>query len=336
MIQKRYLALFLISLLMLTGCKKDTMIEETRLMMGTIVNIKVPYVYNKDIKEIMNKSFSRIKNIERLLNRFDKDSQVSSINRLGLEDELKLDPETVFVLKRSLELNRLTDGAFDITISPLVELWGFYEQKGDLPSGEEIRKILPYIGSENILLKEAGTIRVLRQGVKIDLSGIAKGYAVDEAIRVLKENGIENGLVEAGGDMYCLGRGPKKSPWRIGIMHPRKDELLGALTVSDKAVATSGDYQKFFIKDKKRYSHIIDPRTGYPISDIPASVTVIANDCITADGLATAISVMGPTDGLKFIEEFNDVEAIVVSDLKDELKIDASSGIKDYYESFQR
>lgn len=330
---QRHLILPLSLLFILTGCAKQNLVQENRFLMNTVVSIKVPHSTHQDTGAAIDKSFRRIKEIGNLMNRYYEDSECASINRLKFGDVIRISPEMVFVLRRSLELYRVTEGAFDVTISPLIDLWGSYKKKEAIPTEEEIKIALSKIGSENILIDDDRSLRFNRDGVKIDLSGIAKGYAVDEAIRVLKENGIRNGLVNAGGDMYCLGEGPDRKGWRVGIRHPRKSELLGTLILVDKAVATSGDYQDFFIVNEKRYSHILDPRSGYPVSDIPMSVTVVGPDCITVDGLATAISVMGPGDGLRLAEKLDGIEAIVVSKDGDKLRIDATTGVKDIYES---
>ena len=328
---RRLSFLSLILFLILTGCQRTELVQESRLMMDTIVSIKAPHSSQNNVRPAIEGAFSRMEEIEKLMNKYDQDSECARINRLRPGDEIEISPEVASVLKKAHELNRITEGAFDITVSPLVDLWDFYKGKDEIPTSEEVKAVLTRVGKRKLILNDR-VVSFTQDGITIDLSSIAKGFAVDEAIRALKESGIENGLVDAGGDIYCLGSGPDKKGWRVGIRHPRKKEFLGSLILKDRAVATSGDYEKFFIVGENRYSHILDPRSGYPVSDLPMSVTVVASDCITADGLATAISVLGPRDGLRFAEGLDGVEALVVSRGKRDLKVDMTSGLKKIYE----
>lgn len=150
--------------------------------------------------------------------------------------------------------------------------------------------------------------------MKLDLGGIAKGYAVDKAIEVLKEKGVKNVLVNAGGDMYCLGEGPQ-GKWKVGIQHPRKTrEIVEVIEISNRGVATSGDYRRYYTILGKRFGHIINPSTGLPVEDIPTSVTIIASDAITADALATGVFVLGPAKGMELINVLPQIEAMIISE----------------------
>ncbi len=314
------------------GCDGDTLFKESRLIMDTIVNIKVSNGRTPHLKTAVNMALNNMEELEKSLNKYDRESEVSRINKMRADDRIPIGPDMAFLLNRALELRASTGGAFDVTISPLVDLWKNAGKDGFIPSREEIEKARSNVGTEDLILNDDNSLIMGRDGIKLDLSGIAKGYAVDQAISVLKANGVKNGIVEAGGDIHCFGRGPRNKEWRIGVRNPRKDSIIGVLALRDKAVATSGDYYRFFIKDGKRYSHIIDPRTGYPVSDSPMSVTVIAPDCLTADALATAITVMGPSEGLRFAEGLNGIEAIIISRDGEELRIDLTSGAKNIYE----
>ncbi len=314
------------------GCNGSAPYKESRLIMDTIVSVKVLNGYARHLEAAVNMALDKMKDLEKKLNKYDRESEVSRINNMRADDRIPLGPDMAFLLNKAVELSSTTAGAFDVTISPLVDLWKRSGENGLLPSREEIERARSNIGTEGIILDNNNNLSMERDGIELDLSGIAKGYAVDQAISVLKANGVKSGLVEAGGDMYCFGQGPRNKKWRIGVRNPRKNSLIGVLTLRDKAVATSGDYYRFFIKDGKRYSHIIDPRTGYPVSGNPMSVTVIAPDCLTADALATAITVMGPSEGLRFAEGLNGIEAIIISQDGEELKIDLTSGAKSIYE----
>jgi thiamine biosynthesis lipoprotein len=326
------LILTLIPLFTSLGCDRSGILKESRLIMDTIVNISLPSSQDAHKNGVIQKAFRKMEELESLVSKYNRESEIALINRLKVDDKILLSDETFSVLKKAIDLSEMTQGAFDITISPLVDLWSSYKESDTIPGRDEVERARLKVGYKNIILDANGHLRLASEDTDIDLSGIAKGYVVDEATKILKENGVKSGLIDAGGDIYCFGAGPSKKGWRIGIRNPREASLLGTLTLSDKAVATSGDYQRFYIKKKTRYSHIIDPRSGYPVSELPMSVTVIAPDCATADGLATAISVMGPRDGLRLAEELKDIEAIIVSKDDDFLKIDFTSGAREFYD----
>ncbi|MFA5085213.1 MAG: FAD:protein FMN transferase, partial [Candidatus Omnitrophota bacterium] len=183
--------------------------------------------------------------------------------------------------------------------------------------------------------KSARTIYFKKEGMGIDLGGAAKGYATDRAIRILEENGIDNALVNSGGDMYCLGKRSARELWRVGVQHPRdRNRLFLEIRLKDKAIDTSGDYERYFVIDGKRHSHIIDPRTGYPIGDNVVSASVIAPDSAAADMLATAMCVLGEK-GFDIIKGFGDADAVLVTSGAGRLKADMSEGIRERYDISQ-
>ncbi|MFH1778702.1 MAG: FAD:protein FMN transferase [Candidatus Omnitrophota bacterium] len=302
--------------------------------MGTNVTISV-YDLNisrSAIKKAVDEAFNEAKRIDMLMSNYRESSDISKINKLKAGEDIKVSEETMEVLRRSQEISALSKGAFDITVLPLMELWGFYSNSSidNGPTHDELAKVLKRIGRKKITLRPKNYVTKNVDGVKIDLGGIAKGYAVDRAIGRLKSCGIKSALVEAGGDLYCLGIKPDKNLWRIAIQHPRKKKkVIAVLEVTDCAVATSGDYENYNIIRGKRYSHIIDPRTGYPKVDVPASVTIVAKDTTTADGLATAIFVLGHEEGMNLVESLPDVEAVIISDKGGVIKSAVSLGLKD-------
>jgi len=316
-----------------SGCGENVIVKKTRSLMSTWVSIKAhdPFINQKRITKAIESAFLGIEKIDMLMSTFRRDSQISLVNKLKANELIKVSPEIIQVINKASEIYGLSEGAFDITVFPLVKLWNSY---GDhIPPRNEVAQTQTLVGQDKLVIdKKYGYVGVSEEGVAVDLSGIAKGFAVDEAINILKREGIRNALIDAGGDIYCLGSGPDKRPWRIGLKHPRRDELIATLRLKDIAVATSGDYEKFKIIDGKRFSHIIDPRTGYPIKDMPVSVTVLAADCTTADGLATAISVMGSEKGLELINSLERVEGIVISEVDGSLKINVSEGLEGLYE----
>ncbi|KPK41468.1 MAG: hypothetical protein AMJ78_05430 [Omnitrophica WOR_2 bacterium SM23_29] len=316
------------------GCSKTPTYSRTEFVMGTSVVISV---FDSDkskqtIKAAVDAAFEEIKRVDTLMSNYKDNSEVSEINRLKGGERIKVSDETMEVLRRSREISALTKGAFDITVLPLLELWGFYGDSNTdrRPADKEIRAVLKSVGYKKLKLGGGNSVIKSKDGVKIILGGIAKGYAVDRAVRILKSRGIKSVLVEAGGDLICAGVKPDKNLWKIAIRHPRvKHKPIAILETEGCAIATSGDYENYHIVEGKRCSHIIDPRRGYPRGDLPASVTVIAKDVATADGLATAVFVLGPVEGMKFVENTPDIEAIIISDEAGEIKTVVSSGLKE-------
>jgi len=250
------------------------------------------------------------------LSKYDPESEVFRLNESG---KLAVSPETFLLLVKAREFWVLTSGAFDVTVAPLMDIWGFSDKKYRLPADEEINRAKKAVGSDKILLN-AGDFMVefSAPGMKIDLGAIAKGYAVDCAVRKLKEKGIKNCLINAGGDIYCLGA-KNGRPWKVAIKNPREPGVVEYLDLQDKAVATSGDYEQYFTAGDKRFPHIFDPKTGYPADSGVISVTVIANDCLSADALATSIFVLGKDSALELAKKFPDTEVKILEE-KDALK----------------
>ena len=245
-------------------------------MMGTFVEVISPQ------KEAAKIVFDEISRIEGLLSKYNPASEVSRLNKFGI---LKASPETFFIIKKSEEFYSLSNGAFDITIAPLMDLWGFTNREYSVPSKERIKETLKLIGSDKIILRDRDfMIQFKTPGMKVDLGAIAKGYAVDCAVKKIREHGIKSCLINAGGQISCLGDKFGK-PWKVAIKDPRADGSISYLTLKNQAVSTSGDYEQYFVNEKKRYAHIINTKTGYPAESSIASVTVIATDGLTADAL---------------------------------------------------
>lgn len=291
----------------LSGCSQRPLYKDSRLMMGTIVEVVSP---DKRAIEI---AFKEIERIENMLSSYKDDSEISRLNRIG---RIEASPEALFVIKKAGEFWRETAGAFDVTVAPLLELWGFRDGNYRVPERSEIKEALELIGFDKV--KISGNIIEFKiKGVKIGLGAIAKGYAVDRAIRELRLAGIKSALINAGGDIYCLGDKFGK-PWRVAINAGQQAGFAGYLELKDKAVATSGNYEQYFFAGDKRYSHIFDPRTGEPADTGIAGVTVIADDCLTADALSTGIFVLGGEEGRKLAKRFN-VEARIYRDVQDNI-----------------
>lgn len=287
----------------------------TRAFMGTEVSITV--ISSRDPGPAMDAAFKAIEAAEGRLSRFKPDSDVSRINRLGIGRSMDISRETFRIIEKSIATSRISDGAFDVTVLPLIKLYPYgKEGKLALPERGAIDEAKKRIGSDKIVLTALDDkkleIGFKVDGMEVDLGGIAKGYAVDTAIAALRHGGITSGIVEAGGDLYCMGRRPDGSKWTVAVRNPRGPGGVATLCLANLAVATSGDYERFFVVDGRRYSHIIDPRTGMPVARGVASASVVASDCETADALATAVSVLGAEKGMELIERLPGVECMML------------------------
>jgi len=292
---RKYLLAFLIigwGLIFIYQLKKPaTLYHDNRVLMGTFWEVVSA---DKKAAAIV---FSEVSRIEQLLSKYIETSEISRLNRLG---KLKVSPDTFYVIKRSKEFWQQTCGAFDITVGPLIELWGFKNHKYTVPADRKIGSVLKLIGSDKIILDEKDQVVEFKvPGMKIDLGGIAKGYALDQAVKKLKENKINSCLINAGGQVYALGKRSGR-PWKIGIKNGGGSDIHGKLEIQDQSISTSGDYEQFFSRDGKRYSHILDPKTGYPVSSGLVSVTVAASSGTEADVLSTSAFILGKEgmDGL--------------------------------------
>jgi thiamine biosynthesis lipoprotein len=307
--------------------------HRTFLLMGTFVEFTLPKENNK----LIDDTVKEMQALEDILSIYKKDSEINQINSLKKRELKKVSPEVYEVIEKSIYFSKLTDGAFDITVSPLLKLWDF--EGGELkiaPNQEEINKALESVGWQNIILTPDEEIGFKKDNMSINLGGIAKGYIVDKGIAYLKEQSVKSALINAGGDVYCLGKKDDGQPWKIGIRHPKKNRgVMGTIEVANKAVTTSGDYEKFFILKGKRFSHIINPSTGYPVEGSVVQATVVTESCTDADALATALMVMGKEKGLKLIETLPNTEAVIVEEIEDKLNITYTSGLKGKIEIYE-
>ncbi len=305
--------------------------DEHRILMGTLVSITAFTNDEPAARVAVEEAFAEIERIEKATTRYSPESGVARINKRGPgEETLYIDLDVSQVVARSLYISRVSGGSFDVTVAPLVDLWTF-EEGAAPPDASEIERALGQVGYEAIRLHPSSGDMTLPLDVKIDLDGIAKGYAVDKAHRYLRTSGAFTGaILDAGGDLRFLGESPGGGPWSVGIKHPREDGLLGVVTTDGGSVATSGDYQHYFEIDGVRYHHILDPATGYPARGL-MSVTVLAERCIDADAYATAVFVLGARRGMRLVESQEGIEAIIVTgeDEVDEVLI--SSGLEGRY-----
>lgn len=294
---------YLLAVTGLCGCQNKTLYRDTQVAMGTFVEVISP---DKNAAAI---AFGEIKRLEGLLSKYNQDSEIARLNKLG---ELKVSPDTFYILQKSKQFWRLSNGAFDVTVGPLVDLWGFTDKKYNLPEKNVLRKNLILVGCDKIIFNiDDNVIKFKLSGMKIDLGAFAKGYAIDCAVKKLKESGVKSCLINAGGQVYCLG-GNFDKPWRVAIRSPRGKDFVDYLELRDQSVATSGDYEQYFIKGNKRYCHIFNPKTGFPVDSNIESVTVVAPSALTADALSTSIFVLGKEKGMELANKFIGVKVAVI------------------------
>ncbi len=280
-------------------------LKQTEMIMGTLAEITVIPANGKAIRE----AFEALKKVDALMSTYKEDSEISILNREG---KAQVSEETLEVVEAAIEFSRLTHGAFDITVGPLIDLWKKAKKDEKVPTEKEIEEAVSLVGYQRIIL-EGNQIRLEKKGMRIDLGGIAKGYAVDKAIEALKRNNIKRALVNAGGDLYALGKAPQEGGWAIGIQDPRdKDKIINIMKVEDMAVATSGDYRRYFTLEGKRFSHIVNPKTGLTVQEVPMSVTIVGPDATTTDALSTGVFVLGPEEGMKLIESLPGIEGMII------------------------
>jgi len=285
-------------------------VSSTRLAMGTTVTVILLYEKGSDFKNAMESVFEEIKKLSNIMNHYKSDSQISILNRKG--HLLNAAPSLVEVVKNALRYYKLTGGAFDITVYPIIELFRkSFQNKNVPPSQKEISKVLQCVGSDNIEIN-GSDIRLKKRGMKITLDGLAKGYIVDKASKVLLSHGIENHLINAGGDMKAAGLRNDNRPWKVAIQDPKKrNNYLDIIELTDASVATSGNYENYFDAEKI-YHHITNPKTGLsPV--LNSSASIITPTAMEADALATALMVMSPDYGIRFINSLPECESLVIT-----------------------
>jgi thiamine biosynthesis lipoprotein len=287
--------------------------------MGTTYHVKVVGGWLTSASDLQTKIDDRLAAINRSLSAYDPDSEISRFNALATTDEsIPVSDDFINVLKVAAKLHELTDGAWDGTLDPLINLWGFGRQGSAraVPEETDIQQALARVGFDRIRMEPSGAIGKNHPEVTLDLASIAKGHGVDEIARLIGNSGFEHFLVEIGGEVYARGRRKDGKPWLVGINRPdasaKLDDVYKAVPLTDRAMATSGDYRIFFNVGDRSYAHIIDPRTGWPVENDVVSATVVAANCTVADGLATALMVMGPEKGVALVNRLDTVESLIV------------------------
>ncbi|SCY65845.1 FAD:protein FMN transferase [Alkaliphilus peptidifermentans] len=326
------IALIIVVAIFLTGCgtKELQSFQKDEFVLGTRGQIRVFSTSQRRGNATIGKAFTRIREIENTMSTSIEGSDVYRINKNAGKSPVQVDPETLKLIKMGIEYEEITGGVFNIVLGSLIDLWGIGKDWQKVPPQQEIEEAKRHININDLEIIDS-SVFIRDSKMLMDLGGIAKGYAVDEAVRVLKNDGVESGFINLGGDIYALGNKPDGTPWNVGIQNPiiGKTNAIARIALADQSIVSSGDYERYFIEDDQHYHHIIDPETGYPSTNELVSVTIVSETATDGDVLSTAAFVMGLEDGLSFIESLENIEAVFIT--RDRI-VYTTSGIKDKLE----
>ena len=300
------------------GAEKEY--TKNTLLMDTVITLRAS---GKNAKAAVDESIDRLKELDKMASATYPDSDIAKINLAAGDTAVTVHPEIVKMVQTSIQFSKLTEGSFDITVGPLINLWGIGTDKQCVPKDADIKEKLAFVGYDRIELDEkAGTIRLKDKGMAIDLGAVAKGYATDEVLAIYQKHQIKDGLISLGSStVYALGKNKSGDAWTIGIVNPRdenSDNYLGIIRLSNEAISTSGDYERYFIQDGKRYHHILDPKTGYPADSGVMSTTLIVSDKtkdkgMISDILSTAVFILGKDKGLELMQKMDGVSGEITT-----------------------
>lgn len=336
---KKHNLLFIITSLLvvtfLTACsikKTEATVEplrRTEFLLGTVVTISL---YDHQSEEILDLAMNKLKELEDTLSINKTGTLIDQVNEAAGITPVVVDENTYKVIEKGLTYSKLTNGAFDITIGPIVKLWNIGFPEARVPSADEVKQTLPLVGFDKVILDSAhSSIYLTDKGMHLDLGGIGKGYAADEMAALLRENGVKHAIIDLGGNIYTLGDKPGNQLWTIGVQDPfnPRGKTIGRLKTANKSIVTSGVYERF-VKDEsgKQYHHILSPKTGYPYENQIAGVTIVSDSSTDGDALSTAVFAMGVEEGLAFVETLEGVDAIFITL---DSKIYTTNGIQDNF-----
>lgn len=310
---KRLFFLMMLAAVFFSSCAKARTVQKTETIMGTEVTITVVARSTEEGEAAIEAGMAELRRLDAMMSLYKDASEITKVNLAAGKEPVKVSPEMIEVVEQAAEISRLSGGVFDVTVGPLVVLWQMRLKEGKLPADEEIARVRPLVNYRNIVVdKKASTIFLKKTGMIMDFGGM-KGYTADRVADLFRKRGVKNAVIAVAGDIWVLGRRDDGKPWRIGVQHPREhDKTMAVLDLSDKYVSTSGDYERFVIRENKRYHHIIDPRTGKPSKGVIA-VTLIGDKGAFVDPLAKVPFILGPEEGLKIVKKLG-VEAIIVDD----------------------
>jgi thiamine biosynthesis lipoprotein len=308
-----------------TGKYEKPEVMKNSYALGTIINLRA---YGNKAEKAIDEAIEKLNDIDDKMSAFKADSEISKINsKAGTSLEEIVSEDTYFVVKNATKYSEILDGTFDPTIRPLVKLWSIGTKEEIIPEQFQIEETLKLVNYKDVILNENKNSIMLKQNKQaLDVGGIAKGFAADEIRDIFYKHNVKSALIDLGGNIFALGSKEDGSPWRVGIQNPFKPrgEYVGILSVKNKSVVTSGNYEKYFMKDGQRFHHIIDPKTGYPSQSKIISATIISDNSIDGDGLSTGIYILGIDKAMKIMETIAGVEAIFITEDK---KIYKTSGV---------
>lgn len=320
--------------------KSNKSYEKSKIIMDTVVDLSA---YGANSQKAVDESFKRLVEIDDMASTTKSDSDISKINNASGTGYVKVHPEIMKMIETSIKYSKLSGGAFDITMGPIIKLWGIGTDKERVPSDSEIKAKLQLVGYDNIIInKKDNSVMLKNKGMALDLGGMGKGFATDEVLKIYKKYNIERGLINLGSSsIYAIGKNQDSNPWAIGIQNPRSeksDSYLGVIKISNQGLSTSGDYEQFFIKDGKRYHHIMDSKTGAPAENGAMSDTIVIqgnvkDNSMLADVLTTAVFVLGPEKGIKLVEKLPNVSCEITGL---DYKVYTSKGFKKNIEDLNK
>lgn len=335
MTKKRLLSLIIIFTVLITGCgqsmKGETLhlnknpYSKTEFLLGTVVTIKV---YDEDKEEVLESAFERIKELDEQISAEKQTSVINQMNENAGIHPIQVPEDIYHLIEAGKKHSQLANGLLDISIGPLTKLWHIGFPDARKPEQREIDQVLPFINYQNIELDEQNqTVYLSKKNMKLDLGAIAKGFITDEVVTILKDSGVTSAIIDLGGNIYALGRNPSGEQWDIGIQDPfsARGNIVGKIQTENKSVVTSGIYERYLEINDVKYHHLLNPNDGYPFNNDIAGITVIASSSTDADALSTAVFAKGIKEGMKYIEQFADAEAIFVDHNKN---VYVSSGVK--------
>ncbi|WP_346938596.1 FAD:protein FMN transferase [uncultured Clostridium sp.] len=316
---KKLSCLLVLSLITIisAGCANQKLpknpISKTELVIGTVCTVTI---YDKSDTTIIDEAFTRLRELENILSINKSNTELDKVNKMAGIEPVEVSDDTFNVIKKGLEYSKLSDGALDITIGPLVKLWGIGTDNAKVPSEEEINEKKGLVDYNKVEIDESKKSIFLKDpNMIIDLGAIAKGYAADEVAKFLKDAGVSSAIVDLGGNIYVLGDKINGTPWKVGVQNPDKSDsdTIGFVDVSNKSIVTSGIYERYFEHEGKNYHHILSPETGYPYDNNILGVSILSDKSIDGDSLSTTLFALGVDKGLELINSLNGVEAIFIT-----------------------
>lgn len=336
--QRRLIAaLFITVLISLTflGCSNNMYkmnnepLSKTEFLLGTVVTIKI---YDNGSQEILNRAFNKLKEIEGKMTINSENSEVIEINSKAGKDFVKVSDDTFHVISRGKYFSELSRGRFDISIGPLVKLWNIGGEDVKVPTVEEIEDRKKLVDFNNVILdEEEKSVMLKEEGMILDLGGIAKGYGADEVVSILKEEEVGYAIINIGGNVFAYGNKPDGTPWKVGIQNPQlpgRGDHIGIVKLVNQSIVTSGIYERYIEEKGKRYHHILDPESGYPVENNLVGVSVVADSSIDADSLSTSVFALGLNEGMELIEGLENVEGLFITT---DSQVHVSSGLRERF-----